>query len=113
MSRSVDIIGTIMREYCCWAGQSAKLNGERGRGAPPFHQVSEVGEVGGEPWRLADRLLSGERRRGQCRHPGSPRRTPGRPGGGQNCLGFSANSVMTKASWDGARIEAIVLFHVH
>ena len=33
-------------------------------GALPFHQVSEVGEVGGEPWRLADRLLSGERRRG-------------------------------------------------
>lgn len=27
--------------------------------------------------------------------------------------GFSANWVMTKASWDGARVEAIVLFHVH
>ena len=30
-------------------------------GTPPsFHQVSEFGEVVGEPWRLADRLLSGK-----------------------------------------------------
>ena len=33
--------------------------------------------------------------------------------GSKLCWGFSANAVMTKASWDGARVEAIVLFHVH
>src|SRR6185312_15949114 len=52
-----------MREYCCWARQSAKLNGESAEWGPSLHQVSEVGEVRGEPRRLADRLLSCERRR--------------------------------------------------
>ena len=82
-------------------------------GAPPFHQVSEVGEVGGEPWRLADRLLSGERKRGQCRHPGSPRRTPARPGGVKTVLGVLRQRCHDQGFLDGARVEAIVLFHVH
>jgi hypothetical protein len=49
-----DIISTIMREYCCWAGQSAKLNGESGDGAPLRSQSSTA-----LLWRTT-RLVSGD-----------------------------------------------------
>src|SRR6185312_8189858 len=92
-----------MREYCCWARQSAKLNGESAEWGPSLHQVSEVGEVRGEPRRFADRLLSGERRRGHRNSwrqshspsvPGAGRR--GRAGGGA----YAANAL---------RIESLLM----